>query len=102
MFRVTGKMTRYHTCGCGYCQVPTKQSVDVSRVVPGPVEYDEFADREGIEDAALNEQYRAMGLLDATDSLAWDRSEEIKIRKASPDEVMVTIGTPRLPGFEEV
>lgn len=102
MFRVTGKMIRYHSCGCGYCQVPTKQSVDVSIVVPGPIEYDEFADREGVEDTALNEQYRTMGLLDATDSLAWDRSEEIKIRRAYQDEVMVKLGAPRLPGFEEV
>lgn len=101
-YRVIGQMTWTHSCDCGYCELPTRQPVNVSIVIPGPNEYDEFGDKSDIEDAALNEQYRAMGLFDRTDSLSWNSSQEVQIREAYPDEVLAAMGAPRLPGFEEV
>lgn len=98
LYKVTGRLTWLHSCSCRYCTMPASQSIDVSVIVPGPDEYDEFGDKSDIEDAALEKQYQEMGLVLETDSLFWNNQER-QVREANQDEIMAAMGAPRLPGF---
>lgn len=97
-YKVMGKITVYHNCNCHHCLESAEKDVNIALVIKTPLDSEE----EAIREAALNEAYRELHLINDTDDITWTTGHEVTIREANEDEIMVAMGeriAPRLPGF---